>query len=49
MPWVNEEDALKKALSTQDYASKQADLWRNGLETWGQRGVSPILKSNYYT
>ena len=37
-PWINEEDALKKGLSTQDFASKQADLWRNGLLEWGQDG-----------
>jgi DNA helicase HerA-like ATPase len=30
-PWVNEEDALKKGLSTSDYASKQAEMWKNGL------------------
>jgi hypothetical protein len=38
LPWVNEEDAQKKGLSTQDFASKQADLWKNGLATWGQSG-----------
>jgi len=37
-PWINEEDALKKGLSTQDFASQQADLWRNGLLKWGQDG-----------
>ncbi len=37
-PWINEEDALKKGLSPQDYASQQADLWRNGLAKWGQDG-----------
>jgi hypothetical protein len=35
-PWVNEEDALKKGLSPEDYAGKQADLWKNGLSSWGQ-------------
>jgi hypothetical protein len=37
-PWINEEDALKKGLSPQDYASQQADLWKNGLLKWGQDG-----------
>jgi hypothetical protein len=37
-PWINEEDALKKGMSPQDYASQQADLWRNGLAKWGQDG-----------
>jgi len=38
LPWINEEDALKKGLSPQDYATQQADLWRNGLAKWGQDG-----------
>ncbi len=37
-PWINQEDALKKGLSVQDFASQQADLWRNGLSKWGQDG-----------
>ena len=37
-PWINEEDALKKGLSPQDYAGQQADLWKNGLLKWGQDG-----------
>jgi hypothetical protein len=37
-PWINEEDALKKGLSTEDYAEQQAALWRNGLLKWGQDG-----------
>jgi hypothetical protein len=37
-PWINEEDALKKGLSPQDYATQQADLWKNGLLKWGQDG-----------
>jgi hypothetical protein len=38
-PWVNEDDARKAGLSTEDYAAKQADLWRNGLSQWGQDGA----------
>ncbi|HZE71910.1 MAG TPA: hypothetical protein VE135_20565 [Pyrinomonadaceae bacterium] len=35
-PWVNEEDARKKGLSTEQYAAEQAELWRKGLADWGQ-------------
>src|SRR6185436_1305972 len=38
-PWVNEEDAQKKGLSTADYAVQQADLWTKGLASWGQDGA----------
>jgi len=37
-PWINEEDAEKKGLSTADYAAQQADFWKNGLAQWGQDG-----------
>ena len=37
-PWINQEDALKKGLSTEEYAEQQAALWRNGLLKWGQDG-----------
>lgn len=35
-PWVNEEDARKKGLSTEQFAEAQAALWRKGLGEWGQ-------------
>ncbi len=38
LPWVNEEDARKKGLSVDEYATKQAELWQNGLASWGQGG-----------
>ncbi len=38
-PWVNEEDAQKKGLSTAEYATQQAELWRQGLADWGQDGA----------
>lgn len=38
LPWINEDDARKKALSNEDYARQQADMWRNGLASWGQTG-----------
>lgn len=38
-PWINEEDAQKKGLSSADYAVQQAELWKNGLAQWGQDGA----------
>jgi DNA helicase HerA-like ATPase len=38
LPWINDEDALKKGLSPQDFAKQQADLWKNGLMSWRQDG-----------
>lgn len=38
LPWINNEDAAKKGLTPQDYAAKQAELWKNGLASWGQDG-----------
>src|SRR5512137_1863827 len=35
-PWINPEDAAKKGLSPQEYANKQAELWKKGLADWGQ-------------
>jgi hypothetical protein len=37
-PWINEEDAIKKDLTKEEYAEQQATLWRNGLLKWGQDG-----------
>jgi hypothetical protein len=38
LPWVNEEDAAKKGLSTPDFAAQQAACWKDGLMKWGQDG-----------
>src|SRR4029078_3739275 len=38
-PWINEEDAQKKNLSTAEYAAQQADLWKKGLADWRQDGA----------
>jgi len=35
-PWVNEDDAQKKGLSTAEFAAQQAELWKKGLADWGQ-------------
>ena len=37
-PWVNPDDAARKNLSTSDYATAQAELWKKGLAEWGQDG-----------
>jgi len=37
-PWINPDDAARKGLSAEDYAAQQAELWRRGLEQWGQDG-----------
>src|SRR5262252_9921541 len=37
-PWVNEDDARRKGLSTSDYARQQAELWTKGLAQWGEDG-----------
>ena len=37
-PWVNEGDAQKKGLSVPDFAAQQANLWKEGLASWGQDG-----------
>ncbi len=38
LPWINEEDARKKGVDAETYASQQADLWRKGLGEWQQDG-----------
>ena len=37
-PWINEDDAARKGVSADEYATQQADLWRNGLTSWGEDG-----------
>ena len=37
-PWINEDDARKKDLSTSEYAAQQAEFWKKGLAAWGQDG-----------
>lgn len=38
LPWINEEEARKKGVDAETYASQQADLWRKGLAEWQQDG-----------
>ena len=35
-PWVNEQEAVKKGLTADQFASEQANLWRKGLAGWDQ-------------
>lgn len=35
-PWINEDDAVKKGISPDEYAAKTAETWKNGLAEWGQ-------------
>src|SRR6185503_7801712 len=37
-PWVNEEDAAKKGLTPDAFAAQQAQLWKDGLASWGEDG-----------
>ncbi len=36
LPWVDEQDALKKGLTPEQCAAKQAQSWQKGLADWGQ-------------
>jgi len=38
-PWVNPEDAQRKGVTVPEFAAQQAELWRTGLEKWGQDGA----------
>lgn len=35
-PWVNEQEAVKKGLTADQFAAEQAKLWRKGLAGWDQ-------------
>ena len=39
LPWINEEEARRKGVSPQEFAAKQAALWKKGLADWGQDGA----------
>lgn len=38
LPWINPDEASNKGLTPEEYASKQAALWKKGIESWGQDG-----------
>lgn len=35
-PWINEDDAAKKGITPDEYAAKTANMWKKGLEDWGE-------------
>ena len=35
-PWINEDDATKKGVSPDEFASQTAAMWKAGLADWGQ-------------
>jgi hypothetical protein len=35
-PWIDEDEARRQSLEPEAFAAKQAELWRTGLEKWGQ-------------
>jgi hypothetical protein len=35
-PWINEDDAERKGISPDDFATQTADMWKKGLADWGQ-------------
>ncbi len=37
-PWINEDDALRKDLSPDEFAAQQAELWKKGLGWYQQDG-----------
>jgi len=38
-PWVNADDARRAAVTVEEYAKQQAELWKQGLADWGQDGA----------
>ncbi|GBD89615.1 AAA-like domain protein [bacterium BMS3Abin04] len=36
LPWINKSEARKKGLTEEEYAKKQAALWKSGLAKWGE-------------
>ncbi len=38
-PWVSEDAARKQDVSIDEFAARQAALWKEGLEKWGQDGA----------
>src|SRR5436853_3764914 len=35
-PWINQDDASRKGVSSDDFAAQQAAMWKSGLESWEQ-------------
>ncbi len=43
LPWISRQEALNKGLNPEEYARKQASLWKKGLAEWDQ-GPDRIAK-----
>lgn len=53
-PWIDEAEANRKGISTEQYAEETAELWKNGLEKWGQgaervKKLANAVKMEIYT
>jgi hypothetical protein len=51
LPWVNPDEAKKKNLTPETFASKQAALWKKGLSDWDQDGarIERFKKASEFT
>jgi hypothetical protein len=38
LPWINNDDAARTNQSPEQFASGQAEMWKTGLQQWGQDG-----------
>ncbi len=38
LPWINLDEANKQNLSAEEFAARQAEIWKEGLAEWGQDG-----------
>jgi hypothetical protein len=38
-PWINEDDARRKGVSSDAFAAQQAETWAKGLAGWGEDGA----------
>jgi hypothetical protein len=38
-PWINEDDARRKGVSAEAFATQQAETWTKGLAAWGEDGA----------
>ena len=38
-PWIVEDDAARKGVTPEEWATQQARLWTDGLSSWGQDGA----------
>jgi hypothetical protein len=38
-PWLNQDDAAKKGIAPDEFARQQSEMWKRGLENWGESGA----------